>query len=152
MLEPPVLVTIEMMPDLALPNSADEDPVVTEASSNALVPTLISSCRGAGGSVAAVSGLHRHAVDVGGRFTVAAAADRKAAVVVRGHARLELQHLVDAVDRQLVGELAVDPLLGGHLVPRHQRLGLGDDRDLLNLDRRLLQLHVHRDGLVRRGP
>ena len=30
---PPVLVTMEMMPDLALPNSAEREPVVTEASS-----------------------------------------------------------------------------------------------------------------------
>jgi len=31
-----------MTPDWALPNSADDDPVVTDASSSALVPTLIS--------------------------------------------------------------------------------------------------------------
>ena len=31
-----------MMPDFALPNSAELDPVVTEASSNALVPIVIS--------------------------------------------------------------------------------------------------------------
>ena len=39
---PPVLVTIETMPDLALPNSAELDPVVTEASSKALVPMVSS--------------------------------------------------------------------------------------------------------------
>ena len=38
---PPVLVTIEMMPDLALPNSAEDEPVVTEASSKAFVPIEI---------------------------------------------------------------------------------------------------------------
>ena len=37
---PPVLVTIDTMPDLAFPNSAELDPVVTEASSNALVLML----------------------------------------------------------------------------------------------------------------
>ena len=36
---PPVRVAIVMMPDCALPNSADEAPVVTEASSKPLVPT-----------------------------------------------------------------------------------------------------------------
>ena len=39
-LSPPVLVTMLMMPDLALPNSAEEEPVVTEASSKALVEML----------------------------------------------------------------------------------------------------------------
>ena len=32
---------MEMMPDLALPNSAEEEPVVTEASSKALVEMLM---------------------------------------------------------------------------------------------------------------
>ena len=86
---------------------------------------------GAGGaceSIAAVARLDRDAVDVGGGFVVAAAADRKVPVVVRGDARLELEDLVDPVDRQRVGELAVDPLLGGDLVARHQRLGLAARR------------------------
>ncbi len=37
---PPVLVTIDTMPDLALPNSAELEPVVTDASSKALVLML----------------------------------------------------------------------------------------------------------------
>jgi hypothetical protein len=36
-----VRVLIAMTPDWALPNSAEEEPVVTEASSSASVPTLI---------------------------------------------------------------------------------------------------------------
>ncbi len=67
----------------------------------------------------------------------------------RGHdAGLQLQHAVQPVDREIVGELAVDPLLRGDLVARHQRLSLLDHGDLLDLDRGLLQLDVDRDGLA----
>ena len=99
---------------------------------------------------APVAGVTRHAVDVGDRFVGAAAADRERVAVGAGRhdARLEGQHAVQSVDRQIAGELAVDPLLRGHLVSRHQRLGLGDDGDLLDLDRGLLQLDVDRDGLA----
>ena len=38
---PPVRVTIETIPPVALPNSAELDPVVTDASSKALMPIEI---------------------------------------------------------------------------------------------------------------
>ena len=125
--------------------------MVTDASSSALVPTVISVPERADVVAAPVAGRHRHAVNVGHGFVGAAAADREVPVLLRGaghDARLEGQHVVEPVDRQIAGELAVDPLLGGHLVSRHQRLGLGDDGDLLDLDRGLLQLDVDRAGLA----
>ena len=98
---------------------------------------------------AAVARLHRHAVDVGGVLVGAAAADREQPAGPAGHhARLQRQDLVETVDREVLHHLAVEPLPGGHLVARHQRLGLADDRDLLDLDRRLLQLDVDGVGLA----
>jgi hypothetical protein len=63
-------------------------------------------------------------------------------------ARLEGQDVRDAVHRKLVGVAAVDPLLRGHLVARHQRSLRGDDRDVLHLERRGLEGHIDRDRLA----
>ena len=68
---------METMPDFALPNSAELDPVVTEASSKASVPMLICGAQGADERVAAVAGLDGYPVDVSGGLVVAAATDRK---------------------------------------------------------------------------
>ena len=124
-----------MMPDLAFPNSAELDPVVTDASSNALVPMRQLGARGADEGIAAVAGLGGHAVDVGRVLVLTAAANREPAVGILDHARLELEHLVEVVHRQRFGEGAVHPLLGGDLVAGDQRLGLTHDGDLLDLHR-----------------
>ena len=98
---------------------------------------------------AAIAGLDRDAVDVGGVLVVAAAPDRQRVGGAGGDdARLQRQDLVQPVDREVLHHLAVHPLLGADLVARDQRLLLGHDGDLLDLDRRLLQLDVHRPGLV----
>ena len=93
------------------------------------------------------TGLDRDAVNVGGVLILTAAPDGESTVGVLDDAGLELEDLVQVVHRQRVGELAVHPLLGGDLVAGHQRLGLADDGDLLDLHRRLLQLDVHRPRL-----
>ena len=123
---PPVLVWTEMTPDCALPNSAEEEPVVTDASSSALVPRLISVPAEPDVVAAPVAGGHRNAVDVGDGFVGAATADRERVVGGARHdTRLEGQHVVKSVDRQIAGKLTVDPLLGGHLVSRAPAAGSG---------------------------
>jgi hypothetical protein len=99
-------------------------------------------------AVAPVAGLDRYPIDVCRVLGLARAPDAEAAVGIFEHPRLKHQNLVEIVDGQRFGKVAVHSLLGCHFVARHQRLGLAYDGDLLEFDRRLLQLHVHRAGLA----
>ena len=67
---------METMPDFALPNSAELDPVVTEASSKRVGADVdLATPSDADEGVAAVAGLDRYPVNVGGGLVVAAATD-----------------------------------------------------------------------------
>jgi hypothetical protein len=143
--ELPAFEVIEMTPACALPNSAELAPVVTVASSNEPVLTEISLP-----PRTAVPRLH--AVDVGHVLIGTAAADREPAAGRIGRdARLQRQHVADPVHREVGGEVAVDALLRGDFVSRHQRLDR-HDVDRLEDHGRGFHRDVLRDGLTREDP
>ena len=58
----------------------------------------------------------------------------------------------DPVGRQLLGVVAVDVLLGGHRVPRHQRVRRRRHVDFADIHRLLLQREILGDRLTRQNP
>ena len=93
--------------------------------------------------------LGRDAVDVQRRLVGPAAADeQRAAAGARHDARLQHQHLVQHIYREILGVVAVQSLLSGDLVPGHQRVDGGHHSDLFHLERGGLERHVLGQRLV----